>query len=270
MDSRPVGIFDSGFGGLTVVKAIADLMPAEDLVYFGDSARYPYGPKPREEVLRYSLEICDYLIDCFDVKMIVVACNTASAFALDTIVEKYSVPVVGMIEPGARSLVAAATSDRIGVIGTVGTISSGSYQEILQEIAPHLSVTCAATPGFVEFVERGELESDQLLVLAERLLRPIADGNVSSLLLGCTHYPFLARTISKVLGGGVTLISSAEETAFSVRQLLFDYSLESDSKVGGFRAITSGDVDDFRRIGRTLLGLDFSTVVSHRVDRIAE
>lgn len=267
MDGRPVGIFDSGFGGLTVVKAIADLMPGEDLIYFGDSARYPYGPKPREEVLRFSLEICDYLIDAFDVKMIVVACNTASAFALDTIVDKYSVPVVGMIEPGARSLISAATSDRIGVIGTVGTISSGAYQEMLGAIAPNLEVTCAATPGFVEFVERGELESDQLLVLAERLLRPILDSNVSSLLLGCTHYPFLARTISKVVGENVTLISSAEETAFSVRQLLFDFNLVAKRGAGSFRAITSGDVDEFRRIGRTLLGLDFSTVTSHRVDR---
>ncbi|MDA8195773.1 MAG: glutamate racemase [Actinomycetota bacterium] len=267
MDDRPVGIFDSGFGGLTVVKAIADLMPGEDLIYFGDSARYPYGPKPREEVLRYSLEICDFLIDSFDVKMIVVACNTASSFALDTIVEKYSLPIVGMIEPGAKSLVSAATSNRVGVIGTVGTISSGAYQEILTDIAPHLEVTCAATPGFVEFVERGELESDQLLVLAERLLRPILDGDVSSLLLGCTHYPFLARTISKVLGDGVTLISSAEETAFSVRQLLIEYLLVTSRTKGSFRAITSGDVEEFRRIGRSLLGLDFSTVTSHKVDR---
>ena len=263
MNDRPVGIFDSGFGGLTVLRAIADLMPDEELIYIGDSARYPYGPKTKNSVTRFSIEIADYLIENFGIKMLVVACNTASAFALPELLEHLSIPVVGMIDPGARALALASVGERIGVIGTVGTISSGAYQTRLAEIAPKKRLVCAATPGFVEFVERGETESDQLKVLAERLLRPVVDAKVQSLLLGCTHYPFLARAISEVVGSETILVSSAEETAFQVRAELIGRNLQAiESHAGHVTYITSGDPADFRRVGKNLLGIDLGAVES--------
>ncbi|CAG4927961.1 unnamed protein product, partial [Acidithrix sp. C25] len=264
VQKRPVGIFDSGFGGLTVLKAIVDLMPYEDIVYFGDSARYPYGPKSKGEVTSFSLQIVKYLKDLYDVKMVVVACNTASAFALAELERAFDGPIVGMIEPGARSLVSSADGDSIGVIGTLGTISSGAYQERIAQLAPQKHLTCAATPGFVEFVERGEVNSEQLVVLAERLLRPIIDRKVESLLLGCTHYPFIARVISQVVGEETILVSSSEETAFQVRRDLIDGGIdEKDDSFGLIRCITSGDAQDFRRIGKLLLDIDFEDIISH-------
>ena len=262
MDDRPVGIFDSGFGGLTVLRAINDLMPHERLVYFGDSARYPYGPKSREEVSAYSLQIAELLAERYDIKMLVVACNTASAQALPQLVERFPIPVVGMIEPGARALAMQSMGERIGVIGTVGTIGSGAYQTRLSQIAPKKRLVCAATPGFVEFVERGETDTDQVKVLAERLLRPVIDAKVQTLLLGCTHYPFLARAIGEVLGPETMLVSSSEETAFEVRHALLEAELASTS--GGPADIvylTSGDPDEFRRVGRSLLGIELRDVV---------
>ena len=267
MSEKPVGIFDSGFGGLTVLKAMADLLPFEDLVYFGDSARYPYGPKSQEDVTRYSIQIADHLIRSFDIKMLVVACNTASAFSVACLSERYSIPVVGMIEPGARALALSSTGKRIGVIATVGTISSGAYQRRISEIAPEKKLVCAATPGFVEFVERGETDSDQLKVLAERLLRPIVDAKVDSLLLGCTHYPFLARSISEVIGARTLLVSSAEETAFQVRRVMMDQALENHSQELATNIfITSGDTGEFRRVGQNLLGMDIPLVEKHTWD----
>ncbi len=262
MSRQPLGIFDSGFGGLTVLRAITDLLPNEDLVYFGDSARYPYGPKSKEQIVDYSVEIARFLVERFDVKMLVVACNTASAFALPELEQTLEIPVVGMIEPGARALASQGTGERIGVIGTIGTISSGAYQQKLRELAPDKALTCAATPGFVEFVERGEVDSEQLLVLAERLLRPIADAKAESLLLGCTHYPFIARCIQSVLGTQVLLVSSAEETAFQVRNDLFSLSIRSETNdPGQIIYLTTGDVEEFKRIGKNLLGIDLKNVL---------
>jgi len=219
-NSRPIGMFDSGFGGLTVARALIDLLPGEDLVYLGDTGRYPYGPRPLDEVRRFAHQITRHLVDGYDVKLLVVACNTAAAAALDELAEDVDIPVVGVIDPGVRSLVAATRTGRVGVIGTVGTIASGAYQEAVAALAPDVELTCAACPGFVEFVERGDTTSDQVIVLAERLLAPVRDAKVDTLLLGCTHYPYLARTISDVMGRDVVLVSSADETAFQVRALL--------------------------------------------------
>jgi glutamate racemase len=220
MDDRPIGMFDSGFGGLTVARAVIDLLPDEQLVYVGDTGRYPYGPRPLAEVRGFAHQITDYLVDQHDVKLVVVACNTASAAALDELQASCDVPVVGVIEPGARSLVAATRSGRVGVIGTVGTMSSGAYQRAVAAVDGGVELTCAACPGFVEFVEKGETASDQVHVLAERLLAPLVEAKVDTLLLGCTHYPFLARTIGDIMGRDVVLVSSADETAFEVRKLL--------------------------------------------------
>jgi glutamate racemase len=251
-DDRPIGVFDSGLGGLTVVRALLDLLPDERVVYFGDTGRFPYGPKPADEVLKYSFEIVDVLLQR-DVKMVVVACNSASAAALERLQDQLDVPVVGVIEPGVRAARRATASGRIGVIGTVGTIASGAYQRAAAAIDAELDLTCAACPGFVEFVEQGDVDSDQVHVLAERLLAPVKRADVDALVLGCTHYPLLARTIGDVMGPGVVLVSSADETAFEVRaQLGATSSRCADATRVSF--VTSGPVTTFRRLGAQFLG----------------
>jgi glutamate racemase len=258
-DERPIGVFDSGLGGLTVVRALLDLLPGEDVVYFGDTGRFPYGPKPAEDVLKYSLEITDLLLER-RVKMIVVACNSASAAALEQLRDRLDVPVVGVIEPGVRAAVRATRSGRVGVIGTVGTIGSGAYQRAAHEVAPEIALTCAACPGFVEFVESGDVDSDQVHVLAERLLAPIRDAEVDTLVLGCTHYPMLARTISDVVGPEVVLVSSADETAFEVRASLSVAAGTPTTDDRRVSFITSGDIGIFRRLGARFLGPEVERV----------
>jgi len=266
-DDRPIGMFDSGFGGLTVARALIDLLPEEDLVYLGDTGRYPYGPRPLEEVRRFAHQIGEHLVEQHDVKLLVVACNTATAAALDELAAELAVPVVGVIEPGVASLVLATRSGRVGVIGTVGTIASGAYQRAVARLAPELDLTCAACPGFVEFVERGETRSDQVHVLAERLLAPIVQADVDALLLGCTHYPFLARTLADVLGREVVLVSSADETAFRVRSMLAEAVLPaSPGRAGRHRWLSSGDVELFRTLGARLLGPELDVAGAVRWD----
>ena len=248
-----------------MVRALLDLVPRERLVYFGDTGRFPYGPKPPEDVLKYSLEIADVLVDR-DVKMIVVACNSASAAALDALRARVDVPVTGVIEPGLRAAQRATATGRIGVIGTVGTIASGAYQRVATALDPELELTCAACPGFVEFVEAGDVDSDQVHVLAERLLAPVKDGRVDTLVLGCTHYPLLARTISDVMGPDVVLVSSAEETAFEVREALAGRRAAPERTDGArfprdrVQFVTSGDVETFRRLGAQFCGPEVRTV----------
>jgi glutamate racemase len=259
-------MFDSGFGGLTVARALIDLLPAEHLVYVGDTGRYPYGPRPLDEVRDFAGQIGRHLVKVHGVKLVVVACNTAAAAGLDDLAADLPVPVVGVIEPGVRSLVAATETGRVGVIGTVGTISSGAYQRAVAASGTPVTLTCCACPGFVEFVERGETTGDQVRVLAERLLTPIRDSAVDALLLGCTHYPFLARTISDVVGREVVLVSSADETAFEVRSLLLSSGLarDPDGGPGRHRFSSSGEVASFRSLGRRLLGPELAHVESVR------
>ncbi len=178
MDDRPIGMFDSGFGGLTVARAVIDLLPEEHLVYIGDTGRYPYGPRPLDEVRRFARQITAKLVAEHNVKMVVVACNTAAAAGLESLRQAATVPIVSVVEPGLRAALRATENGRVGVIGTVGTVGSGAYQRSLQEIDPdgRVQLTCAACPGFVEFVERGETDSDQVYVLAERLLAPDPGG----------------------------------------------------------------------------------------------
>ena len=261
VDERPIGMFDSGFGGLTVARALIDLLPAEHLVYVGDTGRYPYGPRPAAEVREFSRQIADYLVAREGIKMLVVACNTASSAALDDLRAELDVPVIGVIEPGLRAAVQVTSSGRIGVIGTVGTIASGAYQRAAKALDPPAEVVCAACPGFVEFVERGDFRSDQVHVLAERLLEPLRAARVDTLLLGCTHYPFLARTIADVMGRDVVLVSSADETAFDIRKVLADTGLgRFGTGSGTHRFLSSGDLDWFAAMGRRLLGPELGEV----------
>ena len=259
-DDRPIGMFDSGFGGLTVARAVIDVMPAEDLVYVGDTGRYPYGPRAAAEVREFAREIAWSLVREHDVKAIVVACNTASAAAFSELSRELPVPVVSVVEPGARALSLTTRSRRVAVIGTVGTISSGAYQRALADIDETLELTATACPGFVEFVERGQTTGDEVMLLAERLLAPVIEADVDALLLGCTHYPFLSRVISEVMGSGVVLVSSADETAFALARMLNDTGLASRSVGKGKHTfLSSGDVEWFADFGRRLLGPELSS-----------
>jgi len=263
MDDRPIGVFDSGFGGLTVARAVIDVLPYEDVVYVGDTGRYPYGPRPLGQVRMFAEQIGEKLVRDHHVKLIVVACNTAAAAGLEGLRAAWGVPVLSVIEPGVRAALRATRSGKIAVIGTVGTIASGAYQRAVAALDESGSVqlTCAACPGFVEFVERGEIDSDQVYVLAERLLAPVCEAKVDTLLLGCTHYPFLARTISDVVGRDVVLVSSADETAFELRALLDATDLATNSESPGRHLwISSGDVDAFRILGQRLLGPELDVV----------
>jgi glutamate racemase len=260
-DDRPIGMFDSGLGGLTVARAVIDLLPDEHLVYIGDTGRYPYGPRPLDEVAAFAHQIAARLVEDHHVKLLVVACNTASAAALDELQAAFDVPVVGVIDPGVRASVAVSEGGRIGVIATVGTVASGAYQRAF-DAAGDVKLTCAACPGFVEFVERGEVASDQVTVLAERLLAPVVDAEVDTLLLGCTHYPFLARTISDVVGRDVVLVSSADETAFEVAGLLSTpgRARRPGGSPGTHRFLSSGPIDAFQELGQALLGPEVGEV----------
>ena len=248
-------MFDSGFGGLTVARATIDLLPREDLVYIGDTGRYPYGNKRLADVRSHARELAWSLVHDHDAKAIVVACNTATAAGLDDLRSELPVPLIDVVEPGARALVHTTQTGRVAVIGTVGTISSGAYVRAVAATGAPVPLTSAACPGFVEFVERGQTVGDEVTVLAERLLAPVRESDADALLLGCTHYPFLARTIADVMGSGVTLVSSADETAFAVRdELAAAGLLRADGQPGEHLFLSSGDVDLFRELGRSLLG----------------
>lgn len=248
-------MFDSGFGGLSVARSLIDLLPEENLVYLGDTARYPYGPRDAEEVRGFALELAAHLVERANCKVVVVACNTAASVALEAIAARVDVPVIGVLEPGMRAATAATRNGVVGVIGTVGTVASGAYQRLSEVMAPATRVLCAACPGFVEFVERGETMSDQVHVLAERLLAPLKTAGVDTLLLGCTHYPFLARTIGDVMGPGVVLVSSADETAFDTMALLERDGLRRrGTSPGTHHFYSSGSLEWFTQMGRRLLG----------------
>ena len=252
-------MFDSGFGGRTVARAVLDLLPHESLVYLGDTGRYPYGPRPLRQVAEFAHQIGRTLVEEHGAKLLVVACNTASAAALESMQDEFDVPVIGVIEPGVRAAVTATESHRVGVIGTVGTIGSGAYQDAFAATAAatdaEIELCALACPGFVEFVERGETDSEQVHVLAQRMLAPAIEAGIDALLLGCTHYPYLARTISDVMGRDVVLVSSADETAFELRSLIQTGTV--DASVAENRSavfVTTGDVQWFTDLGRRLLG----------------
>jgi len=263
VSDAPIGMFDSGFGGLTVARAVIDLLPGENLVYLGDTARYPYGARGQDEVGEFAAEIAEYLLRQFDVKYVVIACNTATAAALQRLKDELPIPVMGVIKAGVNSLLAASREGRVGVIGTVGTVESGAYQRAIAEVDPSAHVTACACPGFVEFVERGITSGREVELLADRLLAPIREAGVDALLLGCTHYPYLARVISRVLAVGhdpsrlpVVLVSSADECAFALADDLAERNLlrRGRNSKGSHRFVSSGDVRSFTDIGSRLFG----------------
>jgi len=254
-DPRPIGVFDSGIGGLTAVRELFRALPHESIVYFGDTARLPYGSKSKETVTRFSLEIASFLLRQ-NVKAMLVACNTASSYALDTLVERLDLPVVGVIEPAARVAVEKSPHGRIGVIGTLGTVASGAYPGMIERLAPGAAVISRACPLFVPLVEEGWIDHPVTRQVAEEYLLELRNGRLESLILGCTHYPLLTAPISYVMGDQVTLVSSAEETAKDVYRQLVRRGIERDPALGAprHRFLTTGDPDGFQRIGRRFLG----------------
>ncbi len=260
----PIGMFDSGIGGLTVARSVMDLLPHEDLIYFGDTARCPYGPRPQDEVLRFALEIMDVLV-AERVKLLVVACNTAASAALEVARERYDIPVLSVLDPGARAAVAATRNRHIGVIGTQATISSGAYPNAIAATKANVQVTSKACPRFVEFVEKGDTTSDELTQVAEEYLQPLKDDGVDTLILGCTHYPLLSGVIRYVMGEDVVLVSSAEVTANEVFVRLKNEGLLTRSaEPGEHRFISSDSEGMFGQLGAVLLGPKFGPVELRR------
>lgn len=259
-DDAPIGIFDSGVGGLTVARAILDQLPNEELVYIGDTAHVPYGPRSNAEIRRYALEAMDRLVDT-GVKLLVIACNSASAVCLRDARERYDVPVVEVILPAARRAVAATRNGHIGVIGTTATISSRAYDDAFAAAA-NVTITSAACPAFVDFVERGTTTGRQILGLTQSYLDPLLAAGVDTLVLGCTHYPLLTGVIGLVTGDGVTLVSSAEETAKDAYRVLTerDALRAEDAAPPRHRFLATGDTAPFRRLGRRFLGPEIETV----------
>ncbi len=260
MIDAPIGIFDSGVGGLTVARAILDQLPHESTLYLGDTARGPYGPRSLAEVRTFALESLDFLVEQ-GVKAIVIACNTASAAMLRDARERYSVPVIEVIQPAVRRAVAATRSGHIGVIGTQATIDSQAYLDAFAA-APQLKITSVACPLFVEFVERGETSGPEITEIARRYLAPIMAAEVDTLVLGCTHYPLLTGVISYVMGNNVSLVSSAEETAKDLYRVLVENSLLRSSQgiPAMHRFLATGDAKSFESLARRFLGPEVGQV----------
>lgn len=254
MNEAPIGIFDSGVGGLTVARAIIDQLPNEQILYVGDTARGPYGPRPLAEVRKFALEIMDGLVDR-GVKMIVIACNTASAAVLRDARERYSVPVVEVIQPAARRAARTTRNGRIGVIGTQATVTSGVYEDALAAI-PDVTVMSQACPSFVSFVEAGITTGPEVINAAHSYLDPLITADIDTLVLGCTHYPLLTGVIQYVVGEDVTLVSSAEETAKDVYRTLTsnDILRGQSTSQAQHRFLATGDPAPFAELGRRILG----------------
>jgi glutamate racemase len=257
----PIGIFDSGVGGLTVARAVLDQLPHEPVVYVGDTEHCPYGPRPIAEVRSFALDVMDSLVQQHGVKLLVIACNAASSACLRDARERYPIPVVEVINPAVRRAVAATSNNKVGVIGTKATITSRSYDDAFAA-APDVELTTVACPRFVEFVERGETWGPELLEAAEGYLAPIVAAGCDTLVLGCTHYPLLTGVISYVVGDGVTLVSSAEETAKDVYRELARDGLFRDESLPApqHRFLATGDPEPFGRIGRRFLGPEVGDV----------
>lgn len=258
MADAPIGIFDSGVGGLTVARAVLDQLPHEPVLYVGDTARGPYGPLPLAEVRENALDVMDSLV-AEGVKALVIACNSASAAVLRDARERYDVPLVEVIQPAVRRAVRATRNGHVGVIGTRATVTSRAYDDAFAA-APHLTLSSQPCPRFVEFVEAGVTSGDELLAVAHEYLDPLVEQGVDTLVLGCTHYPLLTGVISYVVGDDVTLVSSAEETAKDVYRTLAEHDLLRDPALPEppheFRA--TGDPSPFLELGRRFLGPEIS------------
>jgi glutamate racemase len=259
-DPRPIAVYDSGVGGLTVARAILDLLPNEPLLYLGDSARMPYGPRPVDEIRRFALETVSYLVTR-DVKMLVVACNSVEVAAIEDVTNAAGIPVIGVIDPGVRAALRATRTRKVGVVGTEATIASGAYERAVARTHLLTELYSVACPAFVDHVEAGDTSSDELLVLAREYLEPLQQAGIDTLILGCTHYPLLSGLIQYVMGEDVLLISSAEETAKDVYATLLDRDLHRDDpEPPSHEFLSTGDPLVFQALAERFLGPELSEV----------
>ena len=268
-DPRPIGMFDSGVGGLTVARAVIDLLPRESLVYFGDTARSPYGPRPVEEIRSFAREIAAYLLER-DVKALVVACNSIEVAAIEDLPARALTPVVGVIDPGVRAALRITRNRRVGVIGTEATIRSGAYGRAVKRESGEVQLFAEACPEFVPSVERGDTTSKELLSVARTYLAPLVSAEIDTLILGCTHYPLLSGLIQVVMGPEVVLVSSAEETAKDVYATLLRGGLFSSGQTAPrHEFICSGDAESFLSLGERFLGPEITEVSGANVREVA-
>ncbi|MFZ5989962.1 MAG: glutamate racemase [Bacillota bacterium] len=253
MDNRPIGVFDSGLGGLTVLKEINNILPSESVVYFGDSGRAPYGTKSKETVIKYTFQDIRFLLNQ-DIKMIVIACNTASACSLELVKHSFDIPVVEVVQPGAATAVRETKSKKVGVIGTSATVNSGVYEKAISRLDSSIQIFQKACPMFVPLVEEGWWENDIARRITEEYLLPLKEEGIDTLVLGCTHYPLLQNTISKVMGDGVRLVSSAFEVAKVVKEVVTENKIERDERISPvYRYYTSDSVEKFESLGNSIL-----------------
>ncbi len=253
MDTRPIGIFDSGLGGLTAVKEFNRILPGEDVIYFGDTGRVPYGTRSNETILKYVRQDIRFLMS-HDIKGIIIACGTASSVALDTVKEEFDIPIIGVVRPAAKAALQATKNKKIGVLGTTGTINSGSYEKMLKALQPEAEVYAKACPMFVPLVENGYLKSEATNLIAREYLLPLKEHGVDTLILGCTHYPLLYETISDIMGTEVTLIDSGSVTADEVKAKMEAAGMLNDEKRRGInRYYVTDAVAQFETLGSVFL-----------------
>jgi len=253
MDNRPIGVFDSGLGGLTVLKEIMELTPLESVVYLGDSGRAPYGTKSKETVTKYTFQNIRFLLNQ-DIKMIVIACNTASAYSYELVRQNFDIPVIEVVRPGAATVARETVNRKVGVIGTPATINSGAYEKAINKIDSSIEIVSRACPLFVPLVEEGWWENDIAFRIAEEYLNTLKAEGIDTLVLGCTHYPLLQNTISKVMGEGVRLVSSALEVAKVVKMIIEENGIGRDERLNPvYRYYTSDSVEKFESLGSSIL-----------------
>jgi glutamate racemase len=268
INNAPIGVFDSGIGGLTVVKEIMNQIPGEDIIYFGDTARLPYGSKSRKTVTTYTRQIVRFLMNK-DVKAIVIACNTASAFALEAVKSEVDIPIIGVVKPGANEAAKTTRNGRIGVIGTVGTIQSGIYNEILSKTNPMVKVFGKACPLFVPLVEEGLIDDPVTFEMAKRYISVLMDKDIDTLVLGCTHYPLLRKTIRKIVGEEIVLVNPAYETAKSLRDVLVDNGLINDSAhKPNHEFYVSDGAEKFRQFANTILPCEVKETTDINIEEL--
>lgn len=269
-NNAPIGVFDSGVGGLTVAREIMRQIPNERIVYFGDTARVPYGSKSKETVIKYSRQVIRFLQN-EGVKAIVIACNTASAFAIDTVQQEFSIPIIGVLKPGAKSAVETTSNGRIGIIATEGTINSGMYDLFIKGQNPNFEVIGKACPLFVPLVEEGMLHDTITDQVAQRYLTTLKDKDIDTLIMGCTHYPLLKSTVEKIMGEGVRLVNPAYETAIELKKLLETEGLanicEVDSPTQMYRFYVSDAAEKFKNFANSILPFDIKTTEQINIEQ---
>lgn len=267
MEERPIGVFDSGIGGLTVVKEIMDILPSEHIVYFGDTARVPYGNKSKDTIEKFSIQICKFL-ETKDVKAIIIACNTASAYALKGVRDRFNIPIFGVITPGAKVAINNTRNNRVGIIGTEGTVSSGAYSKKINEIKKGIQIFSTSCPLFVPIVEEGWSEKEASYMIAKEYLEYMKKSKVDTLVMGCTHYPLLNNVVQNIMGDKVKLVNPARETAFELKETLETLNIaNAKDKKGSYNFYVSDNPKRFVKVGETFLNRRIEKILKIDIEK---